>query len=870
MAIGSLAASTTCNPAVATALQSRQPSLKVTRSRVLVDAAVATALAVCRVACAADAPAEAPANTGTNAELQEVIVTAQRREENIQNVPIAIQALTSETIEQLNVQNFDDVVKYLPNVTAGGTGPGQSNIYMRGLSVGPGEVQGDGIDGDFPNVAVYLDEQSTQAPGRNLDVYAADLERIEVIEGPQGTLFGAGAEAGVIRYITNKPKLDVTEGNLTGGYATTAHGANSGNATGVLNLPLIDNTLAVRLVAYDDHRGGYINNVPGTFVRERTDEGIYYAGYAHNIPGPPTPLNSVNNNNLVANAINPVTYEGARAELLWRFNEDWSVLLEESFQNMDAQGVFYESPYSATYAVTGLPTPTAYPLPPLSVQVYNPSDNYDRFENTALTLNGRIGVLSLVYNAAYLVRNVEQYQDYTNYARGHYADYYQCLSTAQTGQPPQCYSPSTTWHETDRDTHQSHELRLSTPTTWRLRGLLGLYWEKYVLHDETDWLYKTAPGFTPVGPPPGTCPDQPGVRNSNDSFFDCATRGYQQYATFASADYDIIPEKLTITAGTRWFRFNNFQWGTAVGSFGCYEAGPAPCLASANNLNALNERNHNVGTRSRANLTWHITPDIMTYYTYSQGFRPGGFNRSQHFSSDLNYQTPLAWAPDTLINNEVGAKTEWFNHRLQLNTAIYQEKWNNVITTFFDPYANLGNLAFETNGPDYRVRGMELQMNAIVLDGLTLQGSAAWNSSSLVNSPHLTNIYGQPITSIQNAFGAPGSSLAQSPPFAASGRARYQWSLAGDYHPFVQVGAQHQGPTHSATGYVEVFTMPAYTTYDAFAGVSRGQWTLQSYCTNFTNKIADLLTQTTASILGYTVNRPRTCGLTYSYNFTSK
>jgi iron complex outermembrane recepter protein len=809
------------------------------------------------------------ASSGTE-ELREVIVTAERREENLQDVPITVQTLTSEAIQRLNIQNFDDVIKYLPNVTAGGTGPGQSNIYMRGLSVGPGEVQGDGIDGDFPNVAVYLDDQSTQAPGRNLDVYAADLERIEVDEGPQGTLFGAGAEAGVLRYITNKPKLDVTEGNFTGGYAWTAHGASSGNATGVLNMPLVDNTFALRLVVYDDHRGGYINNVPGTFVRESTDEGIYYAGYTHNIPGPPTLQNSVNNNNIVANHINPVTYEGVRGELLWKFNEDWNVLLEESFQNMDAEGVFYEQPYSATNVLTGQPTPTAVALPPLSVQLYNPSDDNDQFENTALTLNGRIGILSLVYDAAYLVRKVEQYQDYTNYARGHYADYYQCLSTAQTGKPPQCYSPSTTWHESDRDVHQSHELRLSTPTTGRVRGLVGLYWEKYVLYDETDWLYKTAPGFTSVGPPAGTCPENPGVRNANDSFFDCAERGYQQYAAFGSLDYDIIPQKLTLTAGTRWFRFNNFQVGSAVGSFGCYGAGPPPCQASASNLYALNERNHDIGTRSRINLTWHITPDIMAYYTFSQGFRPGGFNRSEHYSTVLDYKTPLAWAPDTLTNNEVGAKTEWFNHRLQLNTALYQENWSNVITQFFDPTGGLGNLAFETNGPKYRVRGVELQMNAIVTHGLTFEGSAAVDSSSQLNSPYLTNIYGRPITSIPNPYGSPGSTLAQSPPFAASGRARYQWNVAGDYRPFVQVGANHQGPTHSATGYVLNYVMPEYTTYDAFAGVSRGQWTLQSYCNNFTNKIADLLTQDTASVLGHTAGRPRTCGLTYSYQFMDK
>ena len=146
--------------------------------------------------------------------LQEVVVTAQRRTENLQDVPISIQALTGETLAQLNVQTIDDFVKYLPNVTMPGGGPGQGNIYMRGLSSGTLNPQSSGTIGTFPNVAIYLDDQSGQLPGRNLDIYAADLQRIEILEGPQGTLFGAGAQAGVVRYITNKPKLDVTEGNV--------------------------------------------------------------------------------------------------------------------------------------------------------------------------------------------------------------------------------------------------------------------------------------------------------------------------------------------------------------------------------------------------------------------------------------------------------------------------------------------------------------------------------------------------------------------------------------------------------------------------------------------------------------------------------
>jgi iron complex outermembrane receptor protein len=836
---------------------------KAVRPLTALDLAISACLLVSRAAPADETPALA-STAPDSGQLSEVTVTAQRRTENLQNVPIAIQALTSQDLQQLSVENFDDVVKYLPNVTVAGNGPGQGNIYMRGLSVGPGTIQGGGAVGDFPNVAVYLDDQSVQLPGRNLDLYAADLERIEVLEGPQGTLFGAGAEAGVVRYITNKPKINVTEGNVDAGYATTAHGDPSSNADATINLPLIADTLAVRAVIYSDSRGGYINNVPGTFARENSDPSIHYANYPYGCggaggiacqvpPGSPT----VSNSNLVANAINPVTYQGLRAGALWKLNDDWSALLVQSYQNMQADGVFYETPQTSGTAPVNLPD--------LSVQLYNPSYDKDRFENTALTVNGRIGALNFVYSGDYLVRNVDQVQDYTNYARGTYTDYYQCVAStpAVAGK---CYSPSTTWQDHERDVHQSHEMRLSTPGDWRLRAIGGIFWENYLIHEQTDWLYKTAPGFTDIGPPAGASANNPDVRNDSDAFFDDVTRGYKQRAAFASVDFDILPKTLTFTVGTRYYHFDDTEVGSAVSSFGCYEAGPPPCTNGALNLNAENLKTPYHGVRSRANLTWKITPDVLIYYTWSQGFRPGGFNRSSHYSAALDYASPLAFAPDTLVNNELGWKTEWLGHRLQINGAVYQENWKNVQTTFFDPQGDLGNLAFETNGPDYRVRGVELALVARVTEGLTLTGSSAWNSSDQTNSPYVKTISGVPITSIPNPYGQPGSTLAESPPFAGNLRARYEFTLA-EYHPFAQIGVQHQAHSHSATGYVQNYDQPRFTTSDAAAGVSKDDWTVQAYCENLTDTRADLYTSSTQSVKAITVNRPRTAGLKFSYKF---
>ncbi|EQD43873.1 TonB-dependent receptor, partial [mine drainage metagenome] len=165
-----------------------------------------------------------------------------------------MEALTGRTLQQLNVQTFSDYVKYLPAVSTATVGPGQGQIFMRGLSTGGIDTQGQGAVGGFPNVAVYLNNQSAMLLGRNLDIYAVDLKRIEVLEGPQGTLFGAGAEAGVIRYITNKPVLDATQVDVNAGYGITAHGGPNTNANAVLNIPLVRHKLAARIVIFTDHR----------------------------------------------------------------------------------------------------------------------------------------------------------------------------------------------------------------------------------------------------------------------------------------------------------------------------------------------------------------------------------------------------------------------------------------------------------------------------------------------------------------------------------------------------------------------------------------------------------------------------------------
>ena len=878
-----------------------------------------------------DAQTQPAGSTGAQASeagpaaLAEITVTAQRRTENIQDVPISIQALTAQTLEQLNVSTFDDYLRYLPNVTSASNGPGQSEVFMRGLSAGSQASQGSGSTAAWPNVAIYLDNQSGQLPNRNLDIYAADLNRIEVLEGPQGTLFGAGAEAGAIRYITNEPKLDATQASIKAGYGTTAHGDPNTDLTAVLNLPLIADTMAVRAVIYDDRRGGYIDNVPATFTRKNTDIGIGYAQFPANALGQcpdglpnngscvPPGSPSVNNAGLIGRAINPVTYEGIRVEALYKINDAWNVLISQSYQDMHSTGVFYQQPNGSDGET----------LAPLQVTLFNPARNTDRFESTAWTVNGKIADLKLVYTGGYLVRNVDQAGDYTNYARGVFADYYQCYGPAYDASlTPTCFSPSATWRETERNTHMQHELRLSTPDDWRLRAIAGVYWEDNKLWDQTRWNYKTIPPCTSNATPGtpgngntgclsnvGTFPDStvvnPGVQSDNTSFYQDQVRETKQLAEFISLDFDLIPKVLTLTAGTRHFRFDNSMAGSVLSSFGCFEGGipPGGCRSAFSfDLNAENLSDSESGFKSRANITWHVTPDAMLYYTFSQGFRPGGFNQNGGFfnyapgpDGVAQYAVPRSYQSDKLTNNEIGWKTEWLDHRLQWNGAIYREEWDNVQVAFFDPGVT-GNIFFDTNGQNFLIKGLETSLIARITAGLTFQGAASWNHSEQTNSPALIDTnpasvnFGKAITqvcdttgancaSIVNPYGPIGAPSANSPPLQFSARLRYEWNVNG-YAPFIQFGATHSGHSFTQAGANPTFGLgetvsnsrgrfenPAYTVYDASCGIARDNWYLNLNVENLSNSNASLFVSTDQFIVEQTPLRPRVIGLTLGYSF---
>ena len=856
--------------------------------------------------------------------IEELVVTATRRSESIQKVPTTIQAFSGKALSELDVTSFNDLLKLVPNVSFGSNGPGSGNIFIRGLSSGFAGNQSSATIGSFPNVALYLDDQSLTFPFRNVDVYVVDMERVEVLEGPQGTLFGGGAEAGAVRYITNKPKLDEFSGyaEISGGGTAHGDGNYAGNLT--LNLPIVKDVAALRVVVYDDHRGGYIDNVPSTFTRKPTDNGpaSYGLTYPANAPG-------TNNFNLASKAQNPTNYAGARVSGLVNFNDDWNVLIQQSFQALDAEGMNAQYPIGSDGQTLG----------PLQETSFSSVGDHDHFYNTAWTVNGQIGDIKLIYNGSYLTRHIDQTMDYTNYARTAGGFYYQCTGGAAgsgdigAGTPEVCYSPLGSWHDIVASSHHTEELRAQTPNDWRLRGLVGFFYENLDIKDNMNFLYKSIPSCTAsalaafnaggpvcvgnVAPAPGSFANDPSARGDTDAFGEDIDRGYNQYALYGSIDFDIIPQVLTVTAGTRFYHYDEYEFGSQYATTtDCAGIPNGTCFGTP--LTAATHAASYTGAKSRANITYHIDDTTMTYFTFSQGFRPGAGNRLNSAEVKISvdpatglpttgvvtgspklvkqFNKPFTYAPDVLYNYEIGLKSEFFQRRLLVNASAYIMDWNNVQTLIYNPPV-FGNTTFGTNGPDYNIKGAELQLKAQATEQLSFDGSASYNYSRESNSPCIKSTnpgnptpIGQCITQVYssllhqnvplvNPLGSVGATPAFSPPWQLSFRTRYDWDM-DDYHAYVTVGVNYTGkqfsePSSFPAGQLGVlptttflrFTMPSYETVDASIGLSKDNWSAQIYGTNLNNSNASTYTSSAQFIVSQVPLRPRVIGAKIGVKF---
>jgi iron complex outermembrane recepter protein len=628
-----------------------------------VSAALATGTALATVSMV-------PAHAQQSGALEEIVVTAQKREQNLQDVPISVQVLGNQQLEQLNLNNFGDYVEFLPTVSWLSERPGISQVYMRGISSG-----GDGVhSGSLPSVGVYLDEQPVTTINHVLDVHVYDVARIETLAGPQGTYYGASSQAGTLRIITNKPELEEFSGQLDFGVDSVEEGDIGYTVEGYGNFP-IGERAALRVVGWHVEQAGYIDNV----FRTITFEG---AGI------------TVDNADLVEEDFNDTTTTGARAALRIDLNDDWTVTPGLMAQEQKSNGVFTHDPED----IGDLQTARFF------------DDFYDdSWYQASLTLEGRIGNLDLVYAGAYLDKEQDRLDDYTHYAQyldNFYAYYYGgCYHYDSLGA---CTDPSQFITSDEAFTKQSHELRLQSSGENRLRWIVGLFTQRQEHNFDLRW---QVPDYDTAN---SVIPGEQTAWNTRQDRVD------RDNAAFGEISFDVT-EQLTLVGGFRYYDFENSLFGFNGGLSRCLDENDEPqfpCYPNGANIDAVSKGN---GELLKFSANYHVTDDAMIYATYSEGFRPGGANRAA--------EAEPTYEPDFVDNVEVGWKTTWLDGRLRFNGAAYRLKWENFQFGFLD-FA-ISPLTIIRNVGEAETIGTEFDLVYAATEALTVSVSASYNDAEL-------------------------------------------------------------------------------------------------------------------------------------------
>jgi iron complex outermembrane recepter protein len=774
------------------------------------------------------------AQESDSAVLAEIIVTAQKRQENLQDVPLSITALGTQKLEELHVTDFDDYAKLLPSLSYTTGGPGFSRVFFRGVSSGDNGNH----SGSLPSVGIYLDEQPITTIQGALDVHIYDVARVEALAGPQGTLYGASSQAGTIRIITNKPDTagfsagyDL-EGNLLageGGYV----------AEGFVNLP-IDNNAAIRLVGWGKRDPGYISNV----VRERTypNAGI-----------------TIDNNGLDEDDYNKVDTYGARAALRVDLNDTWTIMPTVMAQEQKADGAFAYDPS----------------LGELKVARYRPESSKDRWAQAALTVQGKIANFDLVYAGSYLKRDVDSEQDYSDYSYFYDVVYGSVLynDAGENIEPTQYIQGK------DRYKRHSHELRLSSPTDSRLRFVTGLFFQRQQHGIEQRYLVDDLTALFEV------------KGWADTLWLTEQERVDRDYAVFGEVSYDLT-DKLTATGGLRWFKAENslegfFGYGDGFSTSG--KSGEALCSDIAGDpvgdrsswtpyssvgtapCKNLDRSVSEDGVTPKVNLTYRFDDDHMVYATFSKGFRPGGVNRRGTFPP---------YDADFLKNYEIGWKTTWLDNRVRFNGALFMLDWDD----FQFAFTGENGLTNITNAGGARITGIETDVDWAVTDQLLVSAAVSYLNAELTedfcefldaagNQLPLSECFTEdPVFSVR---GAPdGTELPVVPKYKGNVTGRYRFNI-GAYDAHVQASFVYQDDTRSALVPFDeqvLGTNDAYGLADFSAGLGTDRFNVQLFVNNAFDKRADIsrfaqCREEVCTTPYIVTNQPRTIGVKFGQKF---
>ena len=605
-------------------LHQRAPALVYVPRRAFPSTPLAAAIAaILYPASFTLAQAPAPNQSGRD-ELQEVVVTATRREVNVQDVPQSITAFSTADIEKYAIEDLQDVVSAVPSISLVASMPGRNAIIMRGIAIGSSEYYTDS------QVAVYLDDQPLTSISQQVDIRAIDIARIESLPGPQGTLFGSSSQAGTLRYITNRPDPAAfgAQFDIEGG--STKGGEESYDASGHLNIPVTDN-IAIRAVGFFAHEGGFVDNILG-----------------------PTLLGNADNANVVEEDWNDFETYGGRVAAQWAINPNWESTLSFIAQYSSAEGAWETDPQLGDYKITRF------------------FDEFrdDDWNQVSLNIKGNLGFAELSATGSYFDRNIYYEWDnalYEHWRTVYYGAYYPLYDTGtEIGQI----------FNDQKQNRATYEVRLTSLGESRFQWMTGAFFER--VYDWWDY-GDQEPGLmnTPAWAAAQyyctyyanlgydvTCPLPPTTKYY-DNIFD---KVIKQKALFGELTY-ALTDRWSVTGGARWFEYDRSEFEINQVPKGL------PVTGGYDSGGRYESQGKSDDMVFKFSTEFHFDPDRMAYLLYSEGFRLGGKNSERAASTGL---LPPEYDPDTLQNYELGMKTQWRDNSLQLNASLFLMQWNDI------------------------------------------------------------------------------------------------------------------------------------------------------------------------------------------------
>ncbi|HNP37308.1 MAG TPA: TonB-dependent receptor [Woeseiaceae bacterium] len=631
--------------------------------------------------------ANALAQSSTGADdggIEEIIVTATKRQISLQDVPQSITAFSNTDIEKMVFKNMEDYMKAIPSASLVNSMPGRNSLSMRGITTGSAEYRTDS------QVAVYLDEQPVTSISQQPEVRMIDIERVESLPGPQGTLFGSSSQSGTLRIITNKPNFDGFSGQVDGLVATTDGGDSSYDLNGHLNIPIADDKLALRAVAFVSRDGGYVDNVVG--------ENLAHQAGAYGSP--------LDNSAIAKDDQNVYEMSGGRLAALWNISENWSADINYILQNSTADGTWESDPFLGDFKITRF------------FEEYRDDDWWQ----AAATFKGDLGFAEFVSTTSYFERDSSYEWDnmyYNQWQTSYYGIY--------NGFTPYDfeYEFGSIFNFQIQERF-SQELRLTSTTDSKLQWMVGAFYED--LHDAWEygaWLptlqqtnawaaanyyacYYNNQGYDVA------CPLEPTIKTYVNNY----DKTIKQTAVFGEVSYQLTDD-WSVTGGVRWFEFDRkdhqlYQAPGGFPPFGSYGAGEGVFDSSGTNSDTV----------LKFSTQYNLTDDKMVYFTYSEGFRLGGHNSPRAAATG---SIPETYKPDLLQNYEIGLKSQWLDNRVMLNVSLFHMKWSDIqINARVDGPWWLGGTF---NGEEGVSDGLELNGEWQVSENLSLQGSVFLNNA---------------------------------------------------------------------------------------------------------------------------------------------